>query len=176
MASDCLKTPLRNNSCDHAISIAVIHHLSTLDRRKAAIREIVRILNTGGKALIYVWAMEQKVNNEQSKYISTKRNEELSVNLTENTEEKEEKTIDYHVNRTEFMQQDLFVPFSKKPQNVKKSQQSSEIMNKMETYYRFYHLFLKGELEQLCVEACSNVEIVDSYYDDGNWCVILRKL
>ena len=150
-----------------------------MDRRKAAISEIVRILNTGGKALIYVWAMEQKVNNEQSKYISTKRNEEFSVNLTETIEkiENEEKTIDYHVNRTEFTQQDLFVPFSKKPQNVNKNQQTTDQnVNKMETYYRFYHLFMKGELEQLCVEACSNVEIVDSYYDDGNWCVILRKL
>lgn len=38
-------------------------------------------------------------------------------------------------------------------------------------YQRYYHLFAKGELERLAVEAGAVVQ--DSYYDKENWCVIL---
>lgn len=45
---------------DFAISIAVVHHLSTAERRIAAIGAILECLRAGGQALIYVWALEQK--------------------------------------------------------------------------------------------------------------------
>ncbi|KAJ5888854.1 hypothetical protein N7495_008895 [Penicillium taxi] len=51
---------------DFAISIAVIHHLSTPERRVQAIAEILRTIKVGsetqpgGKILIYAWALEQK--------------------------------------------------------------------------------------------------------------------
>jgi tRNA (uracil-5-)-methyltransferase TRM9 len=49
---------------DFAISIAVIHHLSTRHRRVDAIKSILQLLHTHshapGKALLYVWALEQK--------------------------------------------------------------------------------------------------------------------
>jgi len=44
---------------DYAISIAVIHHLSSRERRLQAVSEVLRILRGGSKALIYVWALEQ---------------------------------------------------------------------------------------------------------------------
>lgn len=52
-----------SSSCgrfDFAISIAVIHHLSTQERREEAVRAILECLKEEGKALIYVWALEQK--------------------------------------------------------------------------------------------------------------------
>lgn len=45
---------------DFAISIAVIHHLSTPERRKEAIKSILECLSDKGKVLVYVWALEQK--------------------------------------------------------------------------------------------------------------------
>lgn len=45
---------------DFAISIAVVHHLSTPERRREAIRSLLECLRQDGKALIYVWALEQK--------------------------------------------------------------------------------------------------------------------
>jgi tRNA (uracil-5-)-methyltransferase TRM9 len=45
---------------DFAISIAVIHHLSTPERRQEAIGAVLECLREDGKALIYVWALEQK--------------------------------------------------------------------------------------------------------------------
>ncbi len=51
--------PFGDNTFDHAICIAVIHHLTTVDARRLAIQELVRILKPGGTALVYVWAFEQ---------------------------------------------------------------------------------------------------------------------
>lgn len=38
----------------------MIHHLSTPDRRVEAIGSILQTLRKGGKALLYVWALEQE--------------------------------------------------------------------------------------------------------------------
>uniref|UniRef100_A0A8C3M4W7 tRNA (carboxymethyluridine(34)-5-O)-methyltransferase ALKBH8 n=1 Tax=Chrysolophus pictus TaxID=9089 RepID=A0A8C3M4W7_CHRPC len=43
-----------------------------MERRLAAIRELVRLLKPGGMALIYVWAMEQEYKNQKSKYLKEK--------------------------------------------------------------------------------------------------------
>ena len=56
---DCLRLPYRADLFDAVICIAVIHHLSTEERRIAALRELTRILRPGGRLLVYVWAMEQ---------------------------------------------------------------------------------------------------------------------
>lgn len=60
VVADTLALPHRPGTFDFAISIAVIHHLSTPDRRIAAVKAILETLRDGGKALLYVWALEQK--------------------------------------------------------------------------------------------------------------------
>src|ERR1700743_1799331 len=68
VVADTLSLPHPNDSFDFAISIAVIHHLSTSARRVQAIREIMMTLKPptkskgedGGRALIFVWALEQR--------------------------------------------------------------------------------------------------------------------
>lgn len=60
MVCDNLRLPYRDNCFDAIISIAVIHHFSTVKRRIQAVRELARVLRPGGKIMIYVWAMEQK--------------------------------------------------------------------------------------------------------------------
>ena len=52
--ADCMSLPIKSNSFDAAISIAVIHHMSTRERRIIALQEILRILRPNGKALVYV--------------------------------------------------------------------------------------------------------------------------
>lgn len=71
---DCLRLPFRSNCVDACISIAVIHHLSTIERRRNAIREMIRILRPGGKALVYVWAKEQRRKNDNSPSTYLKQN------------------------------------------------------------------------------------------------------
>ena len=46
---------------DAVLSIGVIHHFSTHKRRTKAIQELARILKPGGRIMIYVWAMEQRL-------------------------------------------------------------------------------------------------------------------
>ncbi|XP_029458542.1 probable tRNA methyltransferase 9B [Rhinatrema bivittatum] len=60
MVCDSLCLPYRKECFDAVLSIAVIHHLSTKERRIRAIKEMARILRVGGQIMIYVWAMEQK--------------------------------------------------------------------------------------------------------------------
>jgi ubiquinone/menaquinone biosynthesis C-methylase UbiE len=56
---DALNTPFDTASINYVISIAVIHHFTTDERRKLAIKEMLRILKIGGIMLIYVWAKMQ---------------------------------------------------------------------------------------------------------------------
>ena len=56
---DCLNLPYRSGVFDAAICVAVVHHLSTVERREKSVRELARVVRPGGRLLVYVWAMEQ---------------------------------------------------------------------------------------------------------------------
>lgn len=60
VVADAVNLPYRTGYGDAAISIAVLHHLSTEIRRKKAIDELVRVVKRGGLVLITVWAVEQE--------------------------------------------------------------------------------------------------------------------
>ena len=68
VVSHALELPHPSSQFDFAISIAFIHHLSSEERRVAAITSMIAMLKPassdqsekGGRALIYVWALEQK--------------------------------------------------------------------------------------------------------------------
>lgn len=66
LVADAVNLPYRTGFGDAAISIAVLHHLSTENRRRKAIEELVRVVKKGGRVLITVWAVEQ----EDSKLIT----------------------------------------------------------------------------------------------------------
>ncbi len=61
--------PFADETFDHAICIAVIHHFRSKEERCLAIQELARILKPGGTALIYVWAFEQPVTSKR-KFVS----------------------------------------------------------------------------------------------------------
>ena len=130
-----LKVIEANNLClpydeggfDFCLSVAVIHHLGTDEKRINAINELVRITKPNGKIFIEVWAFEQ---DNDSKF--------------------------------NFDKQDLLVPF--------KDKITGEIIGN-----RYYHLFKKGELENI-INNIKNVCIIDSFYEKGNWGIILKKI
>ncbi|GFS55196.1 alkylated DNA repair protein alkB homolog 8 [Trichonephila clavipes] len=166
LTADCLRLPFRNESIDAIICIAVIHHMSTKERRKKAVEEILRVLHPGGQALIYVWSFEQESSDGQSKYLKTKKQTEkndINSNIS-STELQvcETAFLPVHQNKTSFQQQDVLVPWKKK------SKDSTECV-----HHRYYHVFVKDELESL-ISACS-AKVISSYYDEGNWCAILTK-
>ena len=144
--ADSLKLPARSESFDAAISIAVIHHFSNELLRIQALREIFRIVKKGGKILVYVWAMEQK--------------------------------------EKKFTEQDNFVPWhlQNKYENetkVETLENGPSIMKDKKidctVYQRYYHVFYKGELEDIINKTGVEVEILKSYFDHANWCCIIKK-
>uniref|UniRef100_A0AAZ3Q164 tRNA (carboxymethyluridine(34)-5-O)-methyltransferase n=1 Tax=Oncorhynchus tshawytscha TaxID=74940 RepID=A0AAZ3Q164_ONCTS len=279
--SDALNVPLRSDTCDACISIAVIHHLSTQvihhlstqvihhlstqvihhlstqKRRQAVVEELVRLLRPGGRALIYVWAVEQEYNKQKSKYLKETRQQgptgdntaqDLSGTATDahntaqdlsgiatdthntaqdlsgiatdahntaqdlsgiatdahNTaqdlsgiatdctkvhrETESPAKLSVHTNRTAFNSQDLLVPWHLKgggrggcnqgrgggSKNTLDPPTEAQAPAPSPVFHRYYHVFQKGELEELCVRV-RGVAIQRSYHDQGNWCVILKK-
>uniref|UniRef100_A0A8C6NIY5 tRNA (carboxymethyluridine(34)-5-O)-methyltransferase n=1 Tax=Nothobranchius furzeri TaxID=105023 RepID=A0A8C6NIY5_NOTFU len=151
--SDALSVPLRTASCDACISIAVIHHFSTQERRLAAVRELVRLLKPGGQALVYVWAFEQEYNKQKSKYLKD-HNRDSKPDTQRHSYYPAEDKLSVHTNRTAFNSQDLLVPWHLKEGNNSRTD--------------------PRELEQLCSQV-AGVKVKSSYHDQGNWCVVLEK-
>lgn len=187
------------------------------ERRKKAVLELLKVLRPGGKALIYVWAVEQELNKVKSKYLKNKTEKSetvsdivgldkvetykqgsvcdsemaeewngmkdgecsLSKNVGASCSSKtacqdissSNKQLEVHVNRTEFKQQDVLVPWQLKNKNIV---QKEDVNSSPETFHRFYHVFHKGELEVLC-ESTGLCKVVESYYDQGNWAVVLER-
>ncbi|KAJ8256777.1 hypothetical protein COCON_G00189290 [Conger conger] len=193
--SDALDVPLRSGVCDACISIAVIHHFSTQERRLAAVNELVRLLKPGGRALIYVWALEQEYRKQRSKYLKenspgqeerdgpsaqmTQNNPDYSqehAGTDEPSVQQSQPKLSVHTNRTVFNSQDLLVPWHLKGVAQKASETSTESKQSASgpVFHRYYHVFLEGELENLC-GSVKNITIQSSYHDQGNWCVIVEK-
>ena len=124
--SDVLTTNFPSNYFDAIISIAVIHHLSTVERRLDMLKEIIRILKLDGVALITAWATSQNLT--------------INKKISENN--------------------DFLIPWTYKKLN--------------KTFERFYHLFEKDELEQLCGNF-DNIKIINSGFDKDNWYVVIQK-
>uniref|UniRef100_A0A1A9ZNI5 Fe2OG dioxygenase domain-containing protein n=1 Tax=Glossina pallidipes TaxID=7398 RepID=A0A1A9ZNI5_GLOPL len=174
---DCLQLPIRCRSIDGCISIAVIHHLSTAERRLKSLQELLRVLRPSGKALIYVWAKNQSGDNKKSSYL--RQNKALNKEKTTAEQQRQETlkhleekakqspvVLPIHTNRTEFLEQDVLVPWKLK---------SKETQKNTDTFLRYYHVFEKEELENL-VKQIEGVTILCSYYDQGNHCVIIEKI
>jgi len=174
--------PHPERAFDFAISIAVVHHLSTPQRRVQAVREILKTLKLpsasqgtrtiksteGGRALIYVWALEQKGSrrgwdegDEQDVMVpwvtKVKKTGDDNTNGAKKTRNKEaESTID-------------------RVSTCGLGDKSVEVRNEPteKVYNRYYHLYRKGELEQDIQEAGGVV--LQSGYEKDNWWAIAAQ-
>ena len=157
LRSDILSIPFRDGVADACISIAVIHHLSTKERRIRAVQEIFRILKIGGSALLYAWAKDQEINCQPSTYLNSKTETDQQTAVMTQCKI----TLPVHANRTNFKHNDLLVPWKRQT----------------DSFHRFYHVFEHGELEMLLNQALrpERFKIEELYYDQGNWCVSFSK-
>ena len=142
VVSDMLDLPHSTGRFDFAISIAAVHHLSTKERRVEAVQSILEHLRPGGQALIFVWALEQEGSRR---------------------------------GWSEGDEQDVMVPWvmkgSKKSQAV--NQDGSTAKNEQpgdKIFYRYYHLYARGELESDV--AAAGCLVKDSGYEKDNWWAI----
>lgn len=158
VVADILDLPHQAGAFDFAISIAVVHHLSTPERRIEAVQAILETLKPGGKALVYVWALEQKdsrrgwdegheqdvmvpwvMHAPKEKSKKGKKGSRAKAGAEEPTPEAEN---------------------SRPPEGDR-------------TFHRYYHLYRKGELEH-DLEAAGG-KIVASGYEKDNWWAIAER-
>jgi len=233
LVGDCVQLPFRDGIADACICIAVLHHLATEERRVAALKEILRLLAAGGRALIYVWAFEQQLKGKKSFYVKSNEerrhftgdfvhesgnlfkgapsavpssqgngtttansiidnnnpssddgssdvdsaflaHKEFSPSSTSSSsstsktnydnqvggDEQVPNDLPIHQNRSEFKAQDILVPW--------KNRYDKKV------YHRYYHVFKQWELENL-ISSLPNVQILESYYVEGNWGVLIQR-
>jgi alkylated DNA repair protein alkB homolog 8 len=80
--ADMCNLPFKNGEFDVVLCIAVLHHLSTEERRITALREIARILKPNGIALVSV--LSEKFELKPNDVIFSKANRDVSFKF-ENT-------------------------------------------------------------------------------------------
>jgi alkylated DNA repair protein alkB family protein 8 len=57
---DALQLCYRHGSCDAVLCIAVLHHISSRQRRLALLQQLADVLRCGGRGIVTVWATEQE--------------------------------------------------------------------------------------------------------------------
>lgn len=160
LVADTLDLPHPTHYFDFAISIAVIHHLSTPERRVKALAAILETLRrarggqTAGKALIFVWALEQK---------GSRRGWDVGD------------------------EQDVMVPWVMKGGNARmvaengrparsddaasQDPMGEEAVVQDRTFHRYYHLYKDGELQDNIAKAGGVV--LESGYERDNWWAVM---
>lgn len=153
---------------DYAISVATIHHLATQQRRMIAVQRLLQAVSPDhGRILIYVWAIEQ---DELSKRKVLGEQEVLATTG-----------------------KDVMVPWVLTiPATPGPIPSPGESENRP-VYNRYYHMFAKGELAGLVVDAATSlglqvsvkpdkteqplrgVEIVQDGWERSNYYVELRR-
>ncbi|KAK1938215.1 Alkylated DNA repair protein alkB 8 [Phytophthora citrophthora] len=161
MVCDALAVPLRSDSCDAALSIAVLHHLSTLGHRLAAVKELLRVLRVGGRGIIYAWAHEQ-MKGSRRRFEEGRQDFMVPWNL-----DKRFAAVDAEESKDD----------STEAGDVSDGDDAKTCSTAQESVVvqRYCHMFKQGELENL-IELAGNAKVEESYYDESNWAVIIRRL
>ncbi|KAG5418428.1 TRM9 [Candida metapsilosis] len=157
--ADGLSLPHPDSKFDFAISIAVIHHFATEERRIQAISHILSKLKTGAQCLIYCWALEQE--NSRRGYKEGDDQDVLIPWVLHNVSKKSKKKGSVE-NTTCPSSSSSITTDEEKPQGN-------------ETKYRYYHLYKRGELSENA-RATGMCTVVNEGYEKDNWWVILQRV
>lgn len=140
---------------DFAICIAVIHHLSTRERRIDGVRALLDCVRPrSGKVLVYVWALEQGSSRRGWDEGTTDQDQLVPWVMKSNKPKKPKKE---ETNK-------------KGGGNGDENTGNANAKPMETTYQRYYHLYRKGELEEDAQAAGG--EILGSGYEKDNWWVI----
>lgn len=203
MVNDGLSLPYPDNRFDFAISIAVIHHFSSEERRIEAIKHIGSKLVKGGEALIYVWALEQETSRRgyddsmeqdilvpwvlegefkeaKSENDSIKKPKEGKKAVKERSKPdltnipKEQRSEAIRIWKEEQAEKRR-IEAEEELARVKERERKEQELKAKNTKYRYYHMYRSGELEQNILQT-GVFEIVRAGYERDNWWCVCRKL
>lgn len=167
---DCMYIPLQSKSCDAAICIAVMHHLSTSARRIRCLKELSRVVKKGGLINVQAWALEQESDskrkfaatdvfvpfNAQPRYLNkVNANGEKKKDDPQNGDEKCKGVAEMYSDAYEGAEYDE--------------------RKGLVVFQRYCHMYKEGELEDL-VSKIDSLEMVGSGFESGNHFVILRVI
>ncbi|KAI5197592.1 S-adenosyl-L-methionine-dependent methyltransferase [Aureobasidium subglaciale] len=164
IVSDILSLPHQNHSFDFAISIAVLHHLSTPERRVEAVQTILDTLNADGQALLYVWALEQK---DSRRGWDEGNQQDTMVPWVMREKKEKQKKDKRQQNKGDAAQSEP------SPEQGQATTGTSLEPAGDKTFYRYYHLYRKGELEEN-IELAGGT-IIEAGYDRDNWWAICQR-
>ncbi|CCK68801.1 tRNA (carboxymethyluridine(34)-5-O)-methyltransferase KNAG_0B03590 [Huiozyma naganishii CBS 8797] len=192
VVADGLALPHRDGSFDFAISIAVVHHWTTRERRVAAIAHIISKLRVGGRVLVYCWALEQGSSRrgyhegmEQDVLVpwvlhGTGEKEKNKKKKLEGTSDKGSLREKPDLSGIPPRERAAAVDQWKREQEAKRKERLAAAESHKSastaadpTKYRFYHLYREGELEEDCISAGATV--LRSGYERDNWYVVAEK-
>ncbi|OCK85306.1 uracil-5--methyltransferase TRM9 [Lepidopterella palustris CBS 459.81] len=200
IVADILNLPHPLACFDFAISIAVVHHLSTPSRRVEAVKAVLDLLTpslsriedglslrnrAGGRALMYVWALEQKDSrrgwdegHEQDvmvPWVMKGNNQTKKDKCHKKNKNRDPKQVAGSVSEPFALNKESSAssqPINGNTENADKHQNTAD-QQESKTFQRYYHLYRKGELEHDIVEAGGTV--IDSGYEKDNWWAIATR-
>lgn len=157
VVADNLSLPHPQGAFDFVISIAVIHHLSTSARRIEAVKHVLHLLRRSsepgsqhrGRALIYVWALEQK--DSRRGWDEGHEQDVMVPWVLKQKREKDDKQ-------------------KRKKDALEKAEEGEPKPDEDKTFLRYYHLYRKGELEGDIEQA--NGLVLEAGYEKDNWWAI----
>lgn len=189
LVADTLNLPHPCNMFDFAISIAVIHHFSTHERRIEAIRHILKKLRPS--------ECKASNNNRPSRNFEPRTSiDQPPVDGSKIRRSPKDSNgggeallfvwaLEQKNSRRgwdEGHEQDVLVPWVLKPKS-QPSNSKGDPQNRVEqsetsstmptTFHRYYHLYRRNELEEDVLAAGG--EVVKSGYDRDNWWCVARK-
>lgn len=159
LTADGLAVPLRSGAADAAVSIAVLHHLSTAERRAAAVGEVLRVLRPGGTFMIQAWAKEQGADSKR-------------------TFEAQDVMVPWKF-RTAYLTQAPAFPGGPRPEPGQEAPVagmaeawggSVDAEADRVVFQRYCHVYVEGELAEL-VAATPGATVTKAWWERGNWCV-----
>jgi alkylated DNA repair protein alkB family protein 8 len=169
--------PYRAGCADRVLSIAVLHHVATHQRRAHALASMARLLRPGcgARLLLYVWSTQFAVTQVQRGRADPSILEGLAVpaaagssSTTEsgNTAGAACSPPTTEVPTVAAAGADMLVGFTERAQ----SGEAKGVHN------RFYHLSTREELEALCAGLGPEYRTREIWYDSENWAADVERL
>jgi ubiquinone/menaquinone biosynthesis C-methylase UbiE len=178
LGADCMNLPFMSYSFDGVICIAVMHHLSTAERRKRCIQEINRIVKKGGRVMVQAWALEQ---NEGSKRDFASSDVFVPFNAQPRYLKKVDVPGEEQIARMHAKDKQTMIPTSEKKENVAAMYSTAyegadfDEEKGLVVFQRYCHVYRQSELDALFHET-GGWEIEESGYEAGNHFIIARSI
>ena len=161
-AADVMALPYRDETFDAALSIAVLHHVSTAERRRLLVAETLRVLRPGGRALFYAWAAEQSAGRSGHQFAAP----DVFVPFHNRVDAPKAGAASGEAGWRDAA-----------PAAVAELEALGGVFEPAKravVFQRYCHVYMAGELREI-VTSVGGASILDEYEDTGNHCLLVEK-